>query len=348
MPRISDRSYGVIGAIGVPIGIAGIAAGVWTGIYAVQEANTILNIVYGQAIIFGLAALAVIGFLVKECLATERSLLESEAKRIQAEAKAGSLQAQHSAALEQLAELNRRFCIVAMPFEEVSKAILALEASAAAFRDYTPGAKVIQIRERKRDDLNKCFNDVLLAICNAAANVLPIKKGKPFAATSPTCSANIKTIKMHGDDAIYEVVKRSSHSHHKRYDDDRMLRRPVMKNMLYHEMIRSEDAVIVADIDEYLGRIESSAALQEMFDEPKAASVQYYKSCLVAPIFSPRQFSHTGEPLPLNLVGIMCVDSLLSDFFDSEYDKTIITLLCNQAQSCLRVYVEALTARNLI
>jgi hypothetical protein len=346
--RISERTYGVIGAaVGVPVGIGGALASVWAGVFAVREPQVIINIVYGTALIFGVVAFATIAFLIKESLSTEKALRETEKEKSQLGAMNVEFQRKLDDALAQKQALEWRFSIVAMPLLEVSEAMMALEESAKAYRDYAPGSKVVQIREKRRDDLNACWNAAFLAVCEAAASVLPIKKGEPFVAASPTCSANIKIIDLNNDVLVYRVAKRSSHSNRKRIEDDQLPPREVLRNMMYHDLIHEEGVVVINDVDEYLARMDASPALLSMFDEPRDS--RFYKSCLIAPIFGPRTHPRqSGERQPRRLIGILCVDSLRPNFFDKDFDQTVVTQLANHAQTCLRLYAEALTSREFL
>jgi hypothetical protein len=345
--RLSERTLGLFGALGTLLGICGIVASIWTGIFAVKDPQVIVNIVFGMAIIFGVAFLGIAGVLAQECISAEREINRVTAERLRLEAENAKLRLENAAILQQKIESDQRIGLVARPFHEISEALVRLEADVSAFRDQYREAKVISLVERpkQRADLRNQFEATLLAICDAAAHVLPIKKGVSFVATNPTCSANIKLveIKRSGVVAVYQVLKRSSHSNLKRYEDDRVQLREVSRNMLYKELIEQRDVIVIPDIEDYVKRLESNPALRNIFDEPKIKACEFYKSCLIAPIFGVRSelLESSGEEPP-TLVGIFCVDSDERDFFDKGYDRTIMSQLANHAQTCIRAYSDVI------
>lgn len=332
----SERALAIWGAFSLPLTIAAIFAAVWAGVFAPRNAEEIINIVYGTALIYGLTALTIMLFLAYEAIDAERKLRDLAIIKLRLDGENAALKEQNANISAEKRASDRRFSDVATPLHEVSETITQFQTSVATFLRLVRGKKNDQILDidTEWDELCRLWHAALLAICNAAAYMLPTKRGRSFTETAPICSANIKTVEPSNKEPCYRVVKRS---HQKSRPDDAAPPRQVLKNMMYNDMICANNTVIIPNMDEYIHRINTSPALKSSFDEPNNSI--FYKSCLIAPIFEDVKKDKR------RLVAIFCIDSLEFNFFDNDYDKKIMTMLANQALTCLRLHWEAERAK---
>jgi hypothetical protein len=343
--RPSKRTLGILGILGILFSVLPI----FSGLSAVKDAQFVISVAYCTAIIFTVIALGVFSLFLSEIIGTERKLRRLSLTNEILEIQNLELKKQNSDLLYKKYKADERFSIVAKPFNEVSVAMTAFEASVSAFIYQSQGNGGAPDVDKQWEEVRSRWRKALLTICDAAACVLPIKKGHDFVSTSPICSAHIAVVELKNDDFVYEVVRRSSDSHSRRYVNDRYQHK-LSNNMMYQEMIIENDIVVIDDLDRYVSGLQTSSILRHMFSEPTKEDANLYKSCLIAPILGTNivyDAHNTRTELP-KLVGIFFVDSLKERFFDKEYDKTVINQLANHALTCFRVYWEATKAREFM
>ena len=339
--RMSDRQLGVFGAVGAVLGIAGIFVAVWASVFAVQDEKQIIYIVFGTSLVYAISVVFVVWLLISETLSIEKDLIATQGERESLRAEKVKLEGECAALELKYETIDNDIQYTSNIFEEMSRAISAFDYSVDCFVQRACSAssedKKEELLSSEWDGIHKRWQLALASLCDTAATVIPLKKG--LNPRGGLCSANIKVIRRSADSSsinVYQVVQRSSMSPSARYQDDEQNGRPVMRNMMYHEMLAKKDIHIVSNMDEYIKLV----ARLDSYDEPAEMQARFYKSCLIVPI---REATASFIPS-----GIFCIDSHQPDFFNDKYDKSIMTQLAGHAQMCFRLFYRADKARNII
>ena len=195
------------------------------------------------------------------------------------------------------------------------------------------------------------------ALVHTAAYVIPTKKGHP----TDTCAANLKLVVWTSSDmqkAATNVFYRSDHAAKKRHDADRLAREtnsfPLLSaNRMYLTAMQTARHVLVGDLPAYVKMTDSineenRRLKRATFDEPSDETIDDYTSCLLVPIHGIDTIlrlldNKTGDAfVPIGregqMVGLFCIDSKQPDYFDSDYDLSVMTQLANHAFSAIRTF----------
>jgi hypothetical protein len=210
--------------------------------------------------------------------------------------------------------------------------------------------------EKDYDKVGQVCFDFIEALVNTATYVISTKKGNP----TDTCAANFKLfLTREGTrEVVYKVFYRSPHAPKNRHDADRLAREnndfPLLdSNRIYSTVLKTREPFIEGNLPEYVAVTtklnEANRRLDRpTFSEPSMDTIDDYTSCLLVPVHGTdillrllRNKTHDGI-LPFgqegSLVGLFCIDSKQPDYFDSDYDRSVMTQLASHAFSAIRTF----------
>lgn len=247
-----------------------------------------------------------------------------------------------------------KIAAIARDFRTLTEKQKIFEAALALYlsRFYTDKAA------RKDPDADKLWKDVesvfksfLELLCHSAREVLSTKKGTDI----DELSANIKYLEEASPgEFAYRVWIRSgyvpgreesdaeTHAREFRFDENRM----------YFEMRKSQQHKIVDDMKAYVEDTQKASTglfrmRTKLFAQPKPHVLKFYSSCLVVPIKGRDevlQSAEDGRVMSVGTdcwIGLFCIDSKQPNFFDEEYDLSIMLQLRDQAFSAMRAMAVA-------
>lgn len=225
-----------------------------------------------------------------------------------------------------------------------------------------------------KGDLMDLQNDLLRSICQIASQVV----SKNHRGNADDVSVNIKLISPSSsqNDATYEVVSRSSNSDSDRDGDDDNTKSGehlVRSHRVYHNLIMGSfnsnetaycngDVCIIDNVSEYshFRKIENESNLHgggNLYSESSELAEKFYKSSFTVLI----KAGHVSRSINsdqtgmdrytkdgMSCIGIICIDSKTSGYFDSEYDILIMRQLAQHASSAIRSVYEVLTIQDAI
>jgi hypothetical protein len=209
--------------------------------------------------------------------------------------------------------------------------------------------------------LQNAFHRLLQEVCDTAAAAIPRPKD-----VRSVCSVNIKFF-VNCDKNLdrYIVLKRSNGAPQSRLARDKETQNKeyyvqedkVYSSIFYPENAEALDYYIVPDFDDFL------AGKEARFLHPSADVASFSKSCLLVPIKGtydnpaipilamPSYDRHSSSVLRLphvipkrlkhrsdDVLGVICIDSDKSNYFDTTWDVQLMQQFSTQAFCCMRNY----------